>query len=127
MNYEIIDCVENFENYYEYTSDEKVKELYTKKELGYIWFCDLFATFYDTDLALKYGKLLYETITAIVERNQDVMLNQKYEEYLLCLNIIGTNQLNWGSSIRFCWFDSEELKNKYKGYLKQIDDIKEIK
>lgn len=117
---EIIDCIYNFENYYKYIIDEERKKIHTKEEWGYIWLCGLFATFYDDDMDLKWGKLLYETIIAIIERKQDILINRNYEEYLLCLNLIGTDKLNWGSSIRFCWFDDDELKKKYKGYLKQL-------
>lgn len=120
----IYDCVENFEDYFECIDDEQLKEWYTKKELSYIWFCDLFATFYDNDLELKYGKLLYETIKSIIDRTQIDLINEKYEEYLLCLNLIGVDKLDWGSSIRFCWFDDKGIENKYKGYLKQIDSVK---
>ena len=120
MKYEIIDCIENFENYYKYVCDEGTKKFFTKEECGYIWLCSLFATFYDSDMELKWGKLLYETIIAIIERKKDTLLNKKYEEYLLCLNLIGTEKLNWGSSIRFCWFDDDAIKNKYKNYLKQL-------
>lgn len=120
MKNEIIDCVENFENYYKYVESEENKEMYTKEEFGYIWLCGLFATFYDSDIELKWGKLLYETLVAIIERKQSELINKNYEEYLLCLNLIGAENLEWGTSIRFCWFDSEEIKNKYKGYLKQI-------
>ena len=120
MEDEIIDCIENFENYYKYICDEETKKMFTKEECGYIWFCSLFATFYDGDMELKWGKLLYETIIAIIEKNQAKLLDEKYEEYLLCLNLIGIDKLNWGSSIRFCWFDDDEIKNKYKNYLKQL-------
>ena len=126
MKDEIIDCVENFENYYKYMIDDEDKNLYTKEEWGYIWLCDLFATFYDSGMELKWGKLLYETIAAIIERNQDILLNKNYEEYLICLNLIGVDKLNWGSSIRFCWFDNDEIENKYKNYLKQLG-YKEVK
>lgn len=119
-NNEVIDCIENFQNFYEYIIDEEDKKIYTKEEYGYIWFCQLFATFYDSDVELKWGKLLYETIISILERKQDVLLNKNYEEYLLCLNLIGTDKLEWGTSIRFCWFEKEETKNKYKNYLKQL-------
>ena len=120
MSEETIDCIETFENYYEYVCDEETKKIYTKEECGYIWFSNLFATFYDSDMELKWGKLLYETIIAIIERNQAKLLDEKYEEYLLCLNLIGTDKLNWGSSIRFCWFDDDVIKNKYKNYLEQL-------
>ena len=120
MTNENIECVENFENYYKYVCDEETKKMFTKEECKYIWFCNLFITFYDLDMELKWGKLLCETIIAIIKRNQLKLLNEKYEEYLLCLNLIGTDKLNWGSSIRFCWFDDDEIENKYKNYLKQI-------
>lgn len=120
MNKEIIDCIENFENFYKYTLDEETKKMYTKEECGYMWLCDFFATFYDSDMELKWGKLLYETLVAIIERKQSELINKNYEEYLLCLNLIGEENLNWGSSIRFCWFDDDAIKNKYKNYLKQL-------
>jgi len=117
---EIIDCVENFENYYKYSVSDEDKEWFTKEEFKYIWLCGFFAVFYDYDLELKWGKLLYETIIAIIERKQSELINKNYEEYLLCLNLIGEENFNWGSSIRFCWFENDEIENKYKNYLKQI-------
>jgi len=120
MKEETIDCIENFENFYKYILDEETKKMYTKEECGYMWLCDFFTTFYDSDMELKWGKLLYETIIAIIERKQDILINRNYEEYLICLNLIGEENLEWGTSIRFCWFENEEIKNKYKGYLKQL-------
>lgn len=120
MSEETIDCIETFENYYEYVCDEETKKMFTKEECGYIWLCSLFATFYDSDMELKWGKLLYEAIISIIERKQDILLNKSYEEYLICLNLIGLDNLNWGTSIRFCWFDNNELEKKYKSYLKQL-------
>jgi hypothetical protein len=120
MKDETIDCIENFENYYKYVCDGETKKLFTKEECGYIWLCSLFATFYDENMELKWGKLLYETIIAIIEKNQLKLLEEKYDEYLLCLNLIGTDKLDWGSSIRFCWFDDDVIENEYKNYLKQL-------
>lgn len=118
MESEIIDCVEVFKNYYDYICEDK--ELYTKKEYAYIWLCELFADFYDGNLDLKWGKLLYKTIKAVLEDDQMNMINNDYENYLICLQFLGENNLDWGSSIRFAWFND---RKKFENYIKQIDEV----
>lgn len=122
--YEIIDCVNVFENYYN-NIDISFKEYYSKNDLKWDWFTEniIGVTFYDTDLSIKWGKLLYKTVKAILERLQSIIMSEMYEEYLVCLNLIGTDKLDWGSSIRYCWFNEEEKEyiDKLKDAIKQVE------
>ena len=116
---ETIDCIYNFENYYNYSLDETIKRVYSKEELKYYWFAEniIDIAFYDTDMAIKWGKLLYKTVKAILERKQAEIMEEMYEQYLICLNLIGIEKLDWGTSIRFCWFD---LDTDYEERFKKI-------
>ena len=123
--YTIIDCINNFENYYN-NIDKSFKEDFSKEELKYDWFAEniIGATFYDTDLSVKWGKLLYKTVKAILNETQSELLSKMYEEYLICLNLIGKDKLEWGTSIRYCWFNNNEkeyVKN-LKNAIKQMEE-----
>lgn len=119
-NEDMENSIYNFEYYYN-TIDENERKLFNKQEIGYVWLCDLLnVTFYDYSLEIKWGKLLYDTIIAILEDKQNIIMADKYEEYLLCLNLIGEDKFDWGTSIRYCWFDNEEIKNEFINYVKQI-------
>lgn len=113
---EIIDCVNDFENFYDFLTDDNGKNEYKKEEWKYIWFAQniIGTTFYDDDMALKWGKLLYKTVKAILERTQSELLESMYEEYLICLNLIGEEKFEWGSSIRYCWFEDYTIEKKIK-------------
>lgn len=125
---EIIDCINNFENYYN-NIDISFKEDYSKNELKWDWFAEniIGTTFYDTELSIKWGKLLYKTVTAILDGEQSKVLSDMYEEYLICLNLIGTDKLEWGTSIRYCWFDNgqEEYIKNLEIAIKQVEVIYE--
>ena len=119
---EIIDCVNDFENYYD-SLDASFKCAFSKDELIWDWFaeCILDVAFYDTELSIKWGKLLYKTIKSILEDKQSEIMSDMYEEYLICLNLIGIDKLEWGTSIRYCWFDDKEYVDKLKKAIKQLD------
>ena len=123
---EIMDCVNNFENYYE-VLDKSFKEEFSKNELKWDWFAEniIGVTFYDTELSIKWGKLLYKTVTSILDGTQSKVLSEMYEEYLICLNLIGTDNLEWGTSIRYCWFDKEEYIKNLENAIKQVEVIYE--
>lgn len=120
---EIIDCVNIFENYYNELS-ESIKKYVLKEDLKYDWFaeCIIGTSFYDTDISIKWGKLLYRTVKAILDNKQQEFMSENYEEYLICLQLIGLDNLEWGSSIRFCWFDKEEYIDELKAAIKQIEE-----
>lgn len=107
---------ESFENY-----RTAIKGSYPEKdaapkhnELLLMWLADevIDLTFYDDALSYLIGKDLFLTINAILKDKQEYMLkdNILYTRYLICLNLIGVDHLNWGSSIRYCWFEDDETK-----------------
>lgn len=124
---EVIDCVDNFENYYEIEKDKGCS--YSKKEYAFIWFASniVYTAFYDDDLSLKWGEKLYRTVKAMLEGTQLSMIENHYEDYLICLNLINKNDnvLEWGSSIRYCWFEDLVIKQQYIKAIKQIQNIVE--
>lgn len=123
---EILDCVNNFKNFYECVSEEN-KEGFSEKDMAYIWFssCVCDCTFYDYGLDLEWGEKLYKTIKAITDRTQSELMEEMYKDYIICLNLIGVTNFEWGSSIRYCWFENADIENRFKESIKQIKDIVE--
>lgn len=77
-------------------------------------------TTYDTDLDFEFGKEIYEIMKAIYERKnfEYVKDDMKYKKFILISNILDRNGwLEWGTSIRGCWFDeySEIELHDYTG------------
>jgi len=67
---------------------------------------------YDDELTLYYGKLIREIILAIDERrNYEYMgieCEEDYRNFILVANLLhGKGLIEWGSSIRGCWFNSD--------------------
>ena len=123
MEYRTLDCINKFKDYYEVEKENNPE--FTQKELAYIWFsgnvCN--CTFYDYGMDMKWGEKLYKTIKAVINDTQDEMLNEMYEEYLICLNLIGEDNFEWGSSIRYCWFENEDIRTYFTERVEQIKDI----
>ena len=72
-------------------------------------------TTYDSALDLMFVKVFNQTVKAILERQQDLLLEDdtKYKDYITSLNMsFFDDAMEWGSSIRFCWF----CANKYRPY-----------
>lgn len=70
---------------------------------------------YDNALDLMFVRIFNQTVVAILERKQDLLLedNVKYKDYIISLNMpFFEDSVEWGSSIRFCWF----CANKYRPY-----------
>ena len=95
---------------------------YTEEELRYIWFAEdiIGFTSYDDELSYKMGKKLFETCKAIILSNQIELINNDYEYYIICLNLIGEDNLDWGSSIRFCWFNDNDKTYRITDAVKYI-------
>lgn len=124
-----LDPISNFKDYLEVYKETHEDFDYTEKDLAYIWFADNVCntTFYDDSISLKWGKKLYRTVKAIVKETQLNMIEKHYEEYLICLNLINKNDdvLEWGTSIRFAWFEDLVVKQHYIDSIKQIEKIVE--
>ena len=69
---------------------------YTEEELRYIWFAEdiIGFTSYDDELSYKMGKKLFETCKAIILSNQIELINNDYEYYIICLNLICEDNLD---------------------------------
>ncbi len=122
--YKTADCVNNYNDWYEYVWLENCgDEDFSKEDTKYIWICEpLGIVTYDDSISCELGKKLYKTIKAILNRNQEHFMqngySQEYVDYITCLNLIGNDNLEWGTSIRYCWFKDEE---KYRKIIKQIE------
>lgn len=72
-------------------------------------------TTYDSALDLMFVRSFNQTVKAILEKKQDLLLEDyfKYKDYITSLNMpFFDDSVEWGSSIRFCWF----CANKYRPY-----------
>ena len=70
-------------------------------------------TTYDSALDLMFVRIFNQTVNAILERKQHLLLadNAKYKDYITSLNMAFSDDcVEWGSSIRFCWFWAEECR-----------------
>jgi len=88
---------------------------------------------YDDDLDIEMGKKLYKTIDAILKKEQGKLIESDfYEDYIVCLNIMQLNceKINWGTSIRFPWFEYDEDgywdKEHYERMISTYNSIKEL-
>lgn len=88
---------------------------------------------YDDDLDIEMGKKLYKTIDAILKKEQEKLIKSNfYEDYITCLNIMRFNceKINWGTSIRFPWFEYDEdgywSEEQYLEMVKIHDEIEEL-
>lgn len=88
---------------------------------------------YDDDLDIEMGKKLYKTVDAILKTEQAKLIESDfYEDYIMCLNIMQLNceKINWGTSIRFPWFEYDEdgywSKEHYLEMVKVHDIIEEL-
>ena len=76
---------------------------------------------YDDDITLEIGKKIYKTILAVLKNKQlEIVQGDFYADYILCLNLIGIENFDWGTSIRFCWFEDNEKVKKIKNTIKFI-------
>lgn len=85
------------------------REDYTLLEWKYAWLCDdaFGVSTYDTNLSVKWGKLIFDVMTAI--RNHTtfdyIKDDANYEKYIAVCNLFNIHLLiDWGSSIRGAWF-----------------------
>lgn len=92
-------------------------------------------TTYDSALDLMFIRIFNQTVIAILENKQDLLLEDdvKYKDYITSLNMeFFDNSVEWGSSIRFCWFWAEECRpyeafnNTYRGDTDFISDAEEL-
>lgn len=88
---------------------------------------------YDDDLDIEMGKKLYKTIDAILKKEQEKLIESDfYEDYIVCLNLMQLNceKINWGTSIRFPWFEYGEdgywNEEDYLEMVKIHDEIEEL-
>lgn len=114
---------EKFKTYLEYVTN---KEDFSEDDIKLIWFAEEIVNFtgYDDNLSLKIGKQLFETAKAIINRTQQEYMKVNYEMYIICLNLIGTDNLNWGTSIRYCWFEDTEKAKLIQEAIKFIEGNK---
>lgn len=97
------------ENEIGYTTDD-----YTDREFKLIWLSDnlLNITTYDNDISLTFGKELFEVIKVIIGRTWHLYIKDEsdYIKFMRCVNLIDkANYIEWGTSIRSCWFNDVEF------------------
>lgn len=82
---------------------------YTLLEWKYAWLCDdaFGICTYDTNLSVKWGKLIFEVMTAIRDHTtfDYIKDEENYEKYIAVCNLFNTHLLiDWGTSVRGAWF-----------------------
>lgn len=92
-------------------------------------------TTYDNALDLMFIRIFNQTVIAILERKQDLLLEDdvKYKDYITSLNMsFFDDSVEWGSSIRFCWFWAnkhrpyEVFNNTHRGDTDFISETEEL-
>lgn len=118
-----MNMIEKFKTYLEYVPN---KEDFSEDDIKLIWFAEEIVDFtgYDDNLSLKIGRQLFGTAKAIMNRTQQEYMKENYEMYIICLNLIGLNNLNWGTSIRYCWFEDTEKAKLIQEAIKFIEGNK---
>ena len=88
---------------------------------------------YDDDLSIEMGKSFYKVIDSIINETQDQLIESDfYSEYITILNLMRINcdKINWGTSIRFPWFEYDEDgywdREHYDCMIKTYNNIKEL-
>lgn len=102
-------------------SDEEVKASYIMRSFG--------ITTYDTDIDLELFDILIEIMEAILKRKTLEYINisrQNYRNFILIVNII-KDYIDWGTSIRTCFFTKLLIENMYDGSYIEFEEYDEIK
>ena len=66
---------------------------------------------YDEEIEDKWGKEIFEVLITILnnETFKFIMNEKQYEQFLLvCQLLKQRNWIEWGTSVRSCWFDDNE-------------------
>lgn len=118
------DCINNYNDWYKGVwLEQGGNEDFSKEDTKYIWLCTpLDIVTYDDAISYELGRKLYKVIKAILNRTQEQFMakgySQEYVDYVTCLNLLGTDNLEWGTSIRYCWFKDKE---KYRKLIEQVE------
>lgn len=118
------DCINNYNDWYNAVwLEQGGDEDFSKEDTKYIWLCTpLDIITYDDSISCELGKKLYQAIKSILNKTQEQFMakgySKEYVDYITCLNLLGTDNLEWGTSIRYCWFKDEE---KYRKLIEQIE------
>ena len=92
-------------------------------------------TTYSSALDLMFVRIFNQTVVAILDGKQDLLLEDetKYKDYITSLNMaFFDDSVEWGSSIRFCWFWAEECRpyeafsNTHREDVDFISDTREL-
>lgn len=92
-------------------------------------------TTYDSALDLMFVRSFNQTVKAILEKKQELLLEDdfKYKDYITSLNMpFFDDAVEWGSSIRFCWFWAskhrpyEAFSSTHRGDTDFISDTDEL-
>lgn len=102
-------------------SDEQVKASYIMRSFN-------IAT-YDNDIDIELFDILIEIMEAIVKRKTLEYIDiskQNYHNFILFVNII-KDYIDWGTSIRTCFFTKLLIENMSDGSYTVFEDYNEIK
>ena len=126
-DYTYLDCIRNAERSGDVFDSELDKLYYALADYIFDY------ASYDTSLSIRMGQRFFVTIDAILNHRQERLINSDfYEAYIMCLNLMQHNckKIDWGTSIRFCWFNygEEEFwsESHYKEMLKIYNKIKKL-
>lgn len=102
-------------------SDKQLKASYIMRSFN--------ITTYDTDIDLELFDILIEIMEAIVKRKTLEYIDiskQNYHNFILFVNII-KDYIDWGTSIRTCFFTKLLIENMSDGSYIVFEDYNEIK
>lgn len=103
-------------------SDKEVKASYIMLSFN--------ITTYDTDIDLELFDILIEIMEAILKRKTLEYINisrQNYRNFILIVNIIKDYIIDWGTSIRTCFFTKVLIENMSDGSYIEFEEYDEIK
>ena len=94
----------------EYTFHNNLDKKFNIVDVKAIFVADIFdITTYDYDLSMKFGKDIIEVMEVINNRKNFEYIKEdkeNYKKFILVANLLDKyNWIEWGTSIRGCWFD----------------------
>ena len=93
----------------EYTFHNNLDKKFNIVDVKAIFIADVFdITTYDYNLSMKFGKDIIEIMEVINNRKnfEYIKDEENYKKFILVANLLDKyNWIEWGTSIRGCWFD----------------------
>ena len=75
-------------------------------------------TTYDSDIDKKWGEVIFDVMCAIRDSENNLWMydDEKYNQFLLVCQLLNDKKwINWGTSIRSCWFENVNYVDRKLG------------